>query len=486
VDTGNHAVSETAGTNTNLNNYTSSVSCLDANDVEVKSGTGTSLSGIPVGNGDAITCTITNTRKTGTLNVYKYHDVNANASKGTTEPYLGGWQVFLDLDNSQTYTTGDIAQTTGDGTSATTLGLATFTSVDTGTYQLCETLKDNTWFNSDPGPATDATPCRSVTIYSGQTATKSFGNFQEAKIKVTKTVNGGPLSSTDSFTFTLRSGATTASASDGTILQTVTITQQNNPVTFNANLTPGTYQVCETVPPKYGTSLIETDWNGSGTVTYGDPSQNGDWFVPGLSLSSGSSQVDNTTVCANITVKSGDGTVSLTIDNHPPSLARTIGYWKNWSSCANSKGKQAAVLDQTLAAAVTAGHPITLGSYQVTTCAVAVDILDKRYVGNATRVGDGAKAATNPAVNAAAQLLAYKLNLQLGANASCSAAVTAAKNVDAYLTQLGYNGSSPTSVSNKQIAANLNYASSILDAYNNDTLQCSKTLTPPYPGIWVT
>src|SRR5262249_19907743 len=158
------------------------------------------------------------------------------------------------------------------------------------------------------------------------------------------------------------------------------------PATFAPSLVPGTYQVCETVPPKFGTSLIETDWNGDGVVTYGDPSQNGDWFVPGLSLSSGSSQVDNTIVCANITVKSGDGTVTLNIDNHPPSLSRTIGYWKNWSSC-DGKGKQAAVLDQMLAKAVQAGTPITLGSYQVTTCAVAVDILDKRFVANATKVG---------------------------------------------------------------------------------------------------
>jgi hypothetical protein len=138
-----------------------------------------------------------------------------------------------------------------------------------------------------------------------------------------------------------------------------------------------------------------------------------------------------------------------------------------------------------LTAAVNAGKPITLGSYQVTTCAVAVDILDKRYVGNVSKVGDGAKAASNPAVNAAAQLLAYKLNLQLGASATCSAAVTAAKNIDAYLTSLGYNGNLPTKVNDAKVAANLNYASSILDAYNNDTLNCSMVLNPPYPSIWI-
>jgi len=37
---------------------------------------------------------------------------------------------------------------------------------------------------------------------------------QKVKIKVTKTVNGGPLGPNDTFTFTLRQGATTANASD--------------------------------------------------------------------------------------------------------------------------------------------------------------------------------------------------------------------------------------------------------------------------------
>jgi hypothetical protein len=483
VDTGNHAVAETAYTGTNLSDYTSSVSCVNGSNTVVASGSGTSLSNIPVGANDAIVCTITNTRKTGTINVTKYHDLSANGTKEANEPYLGGWQMFLDLNSDQTFNGNDVAQTTGDGTGGTTLGLATFSNADTGTYQLCETLKTD-WFNSQPGPATDTTPCQPVTVTYNQTTTKTFGNFQKVKIKITKTVNGGPLGPSDSFVFTLRQGATTANASDGTILDTKTITQANNPVTFAPSLAPGTYQVCETVPPKYGTSLIQTDWNGSGSVTYGDPAHNGDWFVPGLSGSGGSSSVDNTIVCANITVKSGDGTLSLAIDNHPPSLARTIGYWKNWSSCGGSKGKQQAILDQTLAAAVSAGKTIKLGNLSVTTCAVAVDILDKRYVGNVTKVGDGAKAASNPASNAAAQLLAYKLNLQLGANANCSAAVTAAKNVDNYLTQLGYDGNSPTKVTDAKIAANLNYASSVLDAYNNGTLNCSTVLSPPYPAIW--
>ena len=55
---GTHTVSETAGTNANLSNYTTRIACSDGS-----SGYTTSLSGITVNQLDNITCTITNTRK---------------------------------------------------------------------------------------------------------------------------------------------------------------------------------------------------------------------------------------------------------------------------------------------------------------------------------------------------------------------------------------------------------------------------------------
>ena len=67
---------------------------------------------------------------------------------------------------------------------------------------------------------------------------------------------------------------------------------------------------------------------------------------------------DNSTVCTDFTVAPGE-TKSFAIDNKPPpgGLGRTIGFWKNWSSC--SKGNQKPVLDQTLAKAEPSG--ITIG-----------------------------------------------------------------------------------------------------------------------------
>src|SRR4029078_8201043 len=82
VDTGNHSVGETAGTGTNLTNYNSAIVCKKGT-TTVASGTGTSLTGVPVGENHAIVCPITNTRKTGTIKVIK--DFVGTAGKVTLQ-----------------------------------------------------------------------------------------------------------------------------------------------------------------------------------------------------------------------------------------------------------------------------------------------------------------------------------------------------------------------------------------------------------------
>jgi hypothetical protein len=66
VNTGTHTVGEAGA---NLADYSTSTSCTDAYGTEVAKGW-TTLS-VAVGDGDTITCTITNTRKTGTIIVKK-------------------------------------------------------------------------------------------------------------------------------------------------------------------------------------------------------------------------------------------------------------------------------------------------------------------------------------------------------------------------------------------------------------------------------
>src|SRR5439155_1497383 len=134
---------------------------------------------------------------------------------------------------------------------------------------------------------------------------------------------------------------------------------------------PGnTYQMCEIVAVGWSTTL--------GT------------FVPGAFTPPGTNPnpgVDNSYLCGNFTVAAGE-TKTFTVDNSPPPGGRalTIGYWKNWASCKQSGGKQAPVLDQTLAKAEPNGIQVgllTLHGSAATpnaapSCSNAVSLLSKQ------------------------------------------------------------------------------------------------------------
>jgi hypothetical protein len=81
--------------------------------------------------------------------------------------------------------------------------------------------------------------------------------------------------------------------------------------------------------------------------------------------------------------------------------------------------------------------------------------------------------ASDPAYNLAAQLLAYRLNIQAGAG-TCSAAVTAASAAQTLLAKYHFDGTSSfTSGPKKMSAADQNLANQLattLDRYNNDLL----------------
>ncbi|MDQ1492084.1 MAG: hypothetical protein QOJ23_4598 [Actinomycetota bacterium] len=114
VDSGSHAVGETAGTGTNLADYTSAVVCTHlvgqdgvAVAVVVASGSGTSLTGVPVGINDDVTCVITNTRRPpapGSVTIVK--DAKPNSSQDFTftpsAGINGGVSFLLDDDGNST------------------------------------------------------------------------------------------------------------------------------------------------------------------------------------------------------------------------------------------------------------------------------------------------------------------------------------------------------------------------------------------------
>lgn len=345
---------------------------------------------------------------------------------------------------SFTYT-GDAAGTIGDGGSITVTDLVpgTYTSTEadpTPDFDLVSIVCDDA---AGPTDSTGSVSTRTATfrLDPGETVTCTFTNRQRGTAKVVKTHDGLAPSGTDSFTFQLRQGASASAA--GTILETKTANAANGGViTFATKLVPGTtYNLCEVVMPGWQNNFATqyTAFNPSG---------------------------DNSVVCTDFTVAAGEEKV-FSVDNHRPGgLARTIGFWKNWSSCTG--GRQAPVLDQTLYAAgsISIGLLTLNGgtANQSPDCLKAVRLLSK------SDVSTGAKMASDPAYNLAAQLLAAKLNVVAGAG-TCGAATTAIADADALLTAIGFDGtgaykSSMTPAQRSQA----NALASTLDAYNNNLL----------------
>jgi hypothetical protein len=259
------------------------------------------------------------------------------------------------------------------------------------------------------------------------------------KAQVVKTVSGAPPSGTQSFYFELRQGATASSAGTTLVNGTGTANFNNGGIiNFTAGLEPNsTYQLCEQVMPGWMTTL-------------GPP------FFAVFNPSG-----DNSTVCTDFTVAPPGPTKTFTIDNKPPpgGFARTIGFWKNWASCANSNGKQKPVLDQTLAK----GN-ITIGTLTLTSsdCVKAVRLLSKQTIDT------GKSMSSDPAFNLAAQLLAAKLDVAAGAG-TCGAAVTAINDAQTLLASIQFNGITHAKMSASQTTL-ANSLATTLDAYNNNKL----------------
>ena len=345
------------------------------------------------------------------------------------------------------------------GAGAWALGYYEFT-LNPGKYIVCEDTMSSAWRQSKPAN----TKCdagsglepggHAFTITSGSVhPNNDFGNYQPVKVRVNKTVSGGVPPAGVVFDFQIREGASTVG--QGTLVAHAT-TDANGVIggdswTVDAGpypLDPGTYQLCELIVNGYTPSFVQG--------TYGV-----DWFSPGIAAGPGEDQLENLWACFSFTVSSGDGgedhTVEFGIDNSAPGMARTIGYWKNWTSC-DGRGNQAPVLDTLLHPVAdddwtpnAGGEPINapnglrdvrIGDLVISgpnACALAVDILDKRKTANPSLVGDGAKVASNAAWNMAAQLMAYEMNLLNGAD-GCAKATSAATYARRYLNFLHFTG----------------------------------------------
>lgn len=227
-DTQDVSISEAAGTNTSLNDYTTSIVCKDnggqGNTIDSGSPTGGSSRGLVIEKdkidpGDDIVCTITNTRKTAGLTVIK-DVINDN----------GGTKTYADFTFTvagQEYTFN--ATTSPDG--SRTVNLPTGTN-----YTVIEPQA-----NSGGYTTTYSTGCTG-TIVSGQTPVCTItNNDQPGKLIVKKVVinNNGGTKEADDFSFSVNGGQTVAFEADG-----------QNDFTVNA----GTYSVLETTANGYTTT----------------------------------------------------------------------------------------------------------------------------------------------------------------------------------------------------------------------------------------
>ncbi|WP_024303656.1 hypothetical protein [Pseudogulbenkiania sp. MAI-1] len=320
-------------------------------------------------------------------------------------------------------------------------------SLAEGSYTVTETTKtgwDLSSVNSDPALKT----CTFTVDYpadAGRVFSCTFKNVKRAEVQVIKTFKGLPITGSEVFTFSLRTGA--SASSDGTTLQTLQANAANGgTITFD-KVVPGNYQLCEQgVLPGWTTSLASLP---------------GAFFPPNGG--------DNSTVCVGFTLNAGDFK-QITVDNVPPpeGQARTIGFWKNWASCKQSSGKQAPVLDQTMAKAEPTGiqvdglylHGSVATPDKAPDCSKAVSLLNKSTF-------DGKKKASDPLFNMAAQLVAAELNYAAGA-AQCAKVTDAIKQANDLLTKYQFTGYGYTGPLSSADASLANSLAKRLDDYNNN------------------
>ncbi len=338
---------------------------------------------------------------------------------------------------------GDIDGTTVGITMPVGPSVVTFTKTKTisagETVSSTVTVNANYAISGSPGDAVAANDTWTVTGVN-------------CDVGVEKRVNGAPPSGGQAFTFQVRTGASVNSL--GTTITSGVANAQNGGNFGIASLQLNTaYQFCETgLQPGWTTSL----------------SQIAGSFIP----NSAGGNPDNGVVCINFILNPDQPTV-FQVNNSIPTggaPARTIGYWKNWSTC--SKGNQGGILDYVLSTfgsspaappnplpsplpAINTG--VMFGSLKIDTCVEAVNILDKSTIG-------GVKKASHPAYNMGAQLLAVKLNIQGGADPKCIGPYVI--EAEQLLLAIGFNGSGSPSYSSTQ-GARMNTLATYFDRYNN-------------------
>lgn len=262
----------------------------------------------------------------------------------------------------------------------------------------------------------------------------------------------------------------------------------------NANLDRlQAYTLCEEQVNAGWTSFWQVDSDGDGDIDIDDAI-----LIPYNPNKSDNPPADLGNRCVDLGAGTGvdllsDGSTLLFMVNntYPGGDPRSSGYWKNWNRCTGGGQQYAAdanggymdgfwLLDDVLNPSV--GGGITWDdieedsfTFPIELCAVAVDLLDKRDVGDPELVADGPKMSSDGAYALASQLLVAQLNFGAGAK-TCDAAFDAALAGEQLLDKYDFDGSGeflPSDSKDKKIKADYALALEIaatLDQYNNGEL----------------
>jgi hypothetical protein len=313
----------------------------------------------------------------------------------------------------------------------TTIGAHTVSETAAGTTSLSDYTSV---ISGDCNPTTGA-----VSLAAGDNKTCTITNRRLSTIIIEKEVVGvNPQSFT--FTRTLQGGGADAGDNPSPTLQNGGSSSSGN------KLLAGNYTVCET--------NLQAGW--------ADPTATGFTFT-GDGLGN---------FCTTFALGWGQ-TITVHVVNTPPpgGGTRTIGYWKNWSSCAQSNGhlydkfysqKPEGFLDTYLGAGSSI-YPIGL----ITTldCPQAVNLLNKNAINGDSRAGD-------PIYSMVAQLLGAKLNVAAGAG-TCNALTTALGQAQQLLLDISFDGTGSYKAKNSLTDPQRALANSLnttLTSYNEGTL----------------
>ena len=273
-----------------------------------------------------------------------------------------------------------------------------------------------------------------------------------SRVKVKK-LTSGVVNPSQNWTFQLFNAGPHGDDSDSSFLGSplataTTLGDGDGVLDFgNINLDPTkTYTLCERDVPSGWTVIWKVDTNGDGTPdTTVSPFNPNSKDVPPADLGNR---------CFDFGAGTGyplpaGGTLAFEINNtRPGGQPRTIGYWKNWSSCTGGNQVRTAAKNGGVAAGfflLDDVLPITIGSYTIpaantvesgtnkTGCQIAVLLLGK------SDKKTGKNMANDAAYGLAAQLIAAKANLKAGA-VNCPALTTAIASADSLLTSINFTG----------------------------------------------